>query len=142
MPAAVVPVLAYSVRSGDSLDSIARRYGTTVQALRDANGIMSAATLDVGQRLLIPQAAAGATVPLPAPAAFFTARTSTRVRQDPGTDSPRIGRLFPGDSYRLVARNSDASWLQLKFGAIMGWVAADAVDVTGDPAALPLAGAG
>jgi len=43
----------YTVRSGDNLWLIARRYGTTVQALMDANSLRSD-RLQVGQRLHIP----------------------------------------------------------------------------------------
>lgn len=43
----------YVVRSGDTLFSIARRYGTTVQAIRAANGLTNN-TIRVGQRLVIP----------------------------------------------------------------------------------------
>ena len=139
VPTVVPPPLVYSVRAGDSLESIAQQYERTVQALRDANGMINVTSLDVGQRLLIPQLAANATAPLPTPAVLFTASAATNVRQGPGTDYPRVGRLSPGDSYRLVARNKDALWLQLRYGAITGWVAADAVDVTGDPTVLPTA---
>jgi LysM repeat protein len=43
----------YVVRAGDTLFSIARRYGTTVQAIKSANGLTSN-TIRVGQRLVIP----------------------------------------------------------------------------------------
>jgi LysM repeat protein len=43
----------YIVRAGDTLFSIARRYGTTVQAIKAANGLTNN-TIRVGQRLVIP----------------------------------------------------------------------------------------
>ncbi|MDH7498639.1 MAG: LysM peptidoglycan-binding domain-containing protein, partial [Syntrophomonadaceae bacterium] len=55
----------YTVRAGDSLWTIARRYHTTVEALKAANGLKSDA-LQIGDRLSIPAAASGATA---APAA-------------------------------------------------------------------------
>jgi LysM repeat protein len=44
----------YVVNRGDTLTAIAARYGTTAQALVEANGLASANLIYVGQRLLIP----------------------------------------------------------------------------------------
>ena len=43
----------YIVQEGDTLNDIAVRFGTTAQAIRDANGI-SGDTINVGQTLIIP----------------------------------------------------------------------------------------
>jgi LysM repeat protein len=43
----------YTVRAGDTLFSIARRFGTTVQAIMAANGL-SSTTIRTGQQLIIP----------------------------------------------------------------------------------------
>lgn len=47
------PNVYYKVRSGDNLSKIARKYGTTVNAICKLNGIKSTSTLRPGQRLLI-----------------------------------------------------------------------------------------
>ncbi|MDH4208690.1 MAG: LysM peptidoglycan-binding domain-containing protein [Anaerolineae bacterium] len=44
----------YVVNRGDTLTAIAARYGTTTQALVDANGLASANLIYVGERLVIP----------------------------------------------------------------------------------------
>jgi LysM repeat protein len=44
---------AYTVRSGDTLYSIAARFGTTVSAIVRANGLANANLLYVGQRLIV-----------------------------------------------------------------------------------------
>jgi LysM repeat protein/predicted nucleic acid-binding Zn ribbon protein len=45
----------YTVKSGDMLSTIAKRYGTTVEALMDANGITDASSLRAGAKLTIVQ---------------------------------------------------------------------------------------
>ena len=43
----------YTVKSGDTLSKIARKYGTTVRALCNMNNIKETSTLRVGQRLRV-----------------------------------------------------------------------------------------
>lgn len=85
----------YVVRSGDTLSSIARRQGSTVRALTEANGLRNPNLVLVGQRLLIPgsvtvtarattTSAARATTPVP------TQGTSSRGRHPRALD--RTGR--------------------------------------------------
>ncbi len=45
---------SYSIRSGDTLSSIARRYGITATAITRANGISDPNSLTVGQKINIP----------------------------------------------------------------------------------------
>jgi LysM repeat protein len=44
----------YIVKSGDTLERIARRYGTTVNAIMELNGLTDRNRLSIGQKLLIP----------------------------------------------------------------------------------------
>ncbi len=61
---------AHVVARGESLGSIAARYGTTVAALTQANGISDPNLVYVGQRLVIPgTGAAAVAAPPPAPVA-------------------------------------------------------------------------
>lgn len=46
---------AYVVESGDTLWDIAQRFGTTVEALVEANGLEDAADLTIGQEITIPE---------------------------------------------------------------------------------------
>ena len=46
--------MTYTVKSGDTLSSIARKYGTTVEALVASNGIKNKNLIYVGQVLQIP----------------------------------------------------------------------------------------
>jgi murein DD-endopeptidase MepM/ murein hydrolase activator NlpD len=52
--------LSYVVQPGDTLYNIAQRFGTTVKAIADANGILDPALIEAGQRLRIPGAESGA----------------------------------------------------------------------------------
>ncbi|MDY7041816.1 MAG: LysM peptidoglycan-binding domain-containing protein, partial [Chloroflexota bacterium] len=58
----------YFVRTGDTLWSIARRFGTTVEAIVQANGIINLNYIQVGQKLYIP---GGIPPPAPAPTVYI-----------------------------------------------------------------------
>jgi membrane-bound lytic murein transglycosylase D len=52
-PQAVIPI-AHTVAPGDTLTSIAKKYGVTVDAIKKANNLKRRSTLKVGLRLMIP----------------------------------------------------------------------------------------
>lgn len=66
----------YSIRPGDALYTIARRFGTTVEALLRANPGINPSNLRVGQTIRVP--VAGAPGPAPAPGEIV----NTQVRYD------------------------------------------------------------
>eukprot|EP00770_Monocercomonoides_exilis_P007212 MONOS_7175.1-p1 / transcript=MONOS_7175.1 / gene=MONOS_7175 / organism=Monocercomonoides_exilis_PA203 / gene_product=endopeptidase LytF / transcript_product=endopeptidase LytF / location=Mono_scaffold00239:47660-48448(+) / protein_length=262 / sequence_SO=supercontig / SO=protein_coding / is_pseudo=false len=47
--------ITYTVKKGDTLSAIAKKYGTTVQKICELNGIKNANKIYVGQKLKIPQ---------------------------------------------------------------------------------------
>ena len=53
IPVSQSPYVEYTVRAGDTLWELARRYGTTVEAIMQANGL-SSSLLQIGQVLRIP----------------------------------------------------------------------------------------
>ncbi len=68
--ATAVPTLAdttYTVQPGDTLSAIARRFGTDVTTLAQANNIVNPNLIYVGQQLTIPGADAPAPAPVPVP---------------------------------------------------------------------------
>jgi putative chitinase len=62
----------YVVQRGDTLYSIARRFGTTYQVLAAVNGIANPRLIYVGQRLIIP--GGGSPVPTPTPPQIYVVR--------------------------------------------------------------------
>ncbi len=68
--------IVHTVRSGESLLTIAAQYDLSVSALQDANGILDPRTLQIGQQLIIPRpeesaaAAAATATPTPLPLAI------------------------------------------------------------------------
>jgi peptidoglycan-N-acetylglucosamine deacetylase len=63
----------YTVQRGDTLYSIARRYGTTATAIANANGIANINHIRVGQRLYIPGHSTGGT-PWPVDSTHYVVR--------------------------------------------------------------------
>ena len=88
------------VAPGETLSAIAQRYGVSLQALIEANGIGDASRIVTGQRLAIP--AAGATGV--APAAPVTATASEYV-VGPGDGLAAIAQQFKTTVAALAAAN-------------------------------------
>lgn len=85
----------YTVVSGDTLSSIARRLGTTTHAIRQANGLDSA-LIRVGQKLVVPGASAGTqTVASAAPPKGVDPIVTGSVRADSKPTSPVAGYTPP-----------------------------------------------
>jgi LysM repeat protein len=78
-----VPTLApgqtiiYVVRSGDTLYSIARRFGVSMQTLVQLNAISNPSYIWAGQKLIIPRGAYVTPVPGPNPAVYIVQRGDT-----------------------------------------------------------------
>jgi membrane-bound lytic murein transglycosylase D len=104
----VTPVKApkeqlYIVRKGDSLSTIARKYGSTVSVLLAANNMRSASRLIVGQRLRIPS----------------TVKVAASSRQTASPQSkvaPAYGRytIQRGDNVGMIAERFNISVQQLR----------------------------
>ena len=71
--AVVQPAQAYTVRSGDTLWSIARRNGVTVQQLASVNGLTDPNTIFAGEQLTIPGGAPAA------PTATYTVKPGDTI---------------------------------------------------------------
>lgn len=94
-PAPIAPTFTYIVRPGDTLYSIARRYGTSVDVLVNLNNLSSADNIKVGQELQIP-----GTAPVPAPRVHIVRRGDTLYS---------IARYYGVSMTELVAINGIAN---------------------------------
>ena len=92
----------YTVQQGDTLFSIALRYGTTVDAIQRANGIVNVWYIQVGQRLVIPQGSGAPAGP----------SGSSYVVQ-PGDTLYGIAALYGRNVWDLIVANnlSDPYWI-------------------------------
>ncbi|MFM1816785.1 MAG: hypothetical protein RLZ98_3480, partial [Pseudomonadota bacterium] len=111
LPRSAVPESrTVKVEAGDTLYGIARRHGTTIAALSEANGI-SGSVIKPGQELVLPVGAASVAergnVRKPAPEPV---REATAVP----TDWRGSYTIRAGDSLYMVARNQGVSVAELK----------------------------
>lgn len=86
----------HTVAAGESLSVIARRYGTTVQTLADANGLQSPYLIRIGQILRIPVAAGSTSAPTEATTPAAGAGTSPGMAQPVRTETPAQAPARPG----------------------------------------------
>ncbi|MDI6870045.1 MAG: cell wall hydrolase [Bacillota bacterium] len=110
------PAAFYVVQAGDTLYSLARRVGTTVEALRELNGIGPDCLIRVGQRLVLPVTpAAPPLTPAPNPAGQVVPAGGERPSGGQGSAS--------GKAYATVRPASEAQrppeWLADR-GALVG----------------------
>jgi len=71
-----------------------------------------------------------------------TTNKITAVRSAPGGRTPVLGTLNDGDDVVIDGRTTDTKWYRIIFppnSELHGWVAAEFLDVTGDPATLVVA---
>ena len=112
-PATFTTFMRHTVKSGETLASIARRFRITRSDLADANGLKTSSKIRSGQSLLVPGAAASAVTSArstPAPAAAEPkARASTAA---PAKPTPY--RVRPGDTLFGIARQFDVTIEELK----------------------------
>ena len=82
IPSGSTPEIPYLVRKGDSLSSIASRFGVSQSALSSRNGISSPNLIKIGQKIIIP--VKGSTVKAPSLLPSTLLRTLATIRPKSG----------------------------------------------------------
>ena len=101
-PAAAAPAedqTVYVVRAGDTLARIAARYGVSISAIVNANGITNPNHIYVGQRLIIPGAGGSTSGTTPPPA------TSSSYIGQPGDTLTKTAARYHTTVAALLAAN-------------------------------------
>ena len=105
------------VQQGDTLYGIARRYGVSISALVEINGLANGSTIKPGQQLVLPAAVAARPAPEPAGRAPL-ARTPSQLppATAPVATAGWEGRytLKPGESLYSIARQHNVSLAELQ----------------------------
>ncbi|MFZ4827748.1 MAG: LysM peptidoglycan-binding domain-containing protein [Phototrophicaceae bacterium] len=101
----------YTIKSGDTLASIARQYGTTTSAIATANGITNINLIYAGQRLTIPGASGGtpSTTPTTTPSG---GNTNTSVNL--GTSGFEMGGHVFSFAYPDLMKNTGLTWAKVQ----------------------------
>jgi N-acetylmuramoyl-L-alanine amidase len=60
------------------------------------------------------------------------------VRSGPGVRYPVVGQLSQEQSAPITGKSADEAWWRIMFESQQGWVAAEFVQITGDPSAVPV----
>lgn len=109
----------HTVRRGETLASIARRYDTSVEALATENHVRSATRLPVGKRLVIPGGATEKTrqpesAPAPAAKEAPTAKLQSDSKPAESAEGPvRTYRVKRGDTLYNIAKAHNVSLNEL-----------------------------
>jgi uncharacterized protein YraI len=64
----------------------------------------------------------------------ITTSDEVNVRGGPGVDQPTIGTLDSGSGVDLLAASADGAWWRVASDTVVGYVSADYLDPTGEPA--------
>jgi murein DD-endopeptidase MepM/ murein hydrolase activator NlpD len=95
---------AITVVSGDTIDSVARRYGVPAAAIMQANNLTAPATIHAGQQLVIPRYQAAARVPAASPKIVPVAATTTTAAAPAPPGTPGVHVVAPGETLSRISR--------------------------------------
>ena len=128
----------HTVQRGETLYRIARQYGATIEAIKQANSLLND-VIHAGQQLVIPGASGSAPAASPpaAPSAPAVATGSYTVR--PGDSLASIASAFNTNYLTLAEMNGLPNPDVLYVGQVIHVPAAPSAPAAGSPAAAPSA---
>ncbi|QJD58549.1 LysM peptidoglycan-binding domain-containing protein [Pseudomonas sp. gcc21] len=112
----------YNVRRGDTLSQIADRYQLSVNAIKQANDMVSGNTIRVGQTLMLPTTAEGMTAPASARSLAMAEPLTYQVK--PGDNLWAIAKRH-GVSVNAITRDNGLSTPVLRVGQQLQLASAD-----------------
>jgi murein DD-endopeptidase MepM/ murein hydrolase activator NlpD len=95
---------AITVVSGDTIDSVARRYGVPAAAIMQANNLNAPATIHAGQQLVIPRYQAAARVPAAPPKIAPVAATTSAATPPATPSTPGVHVVASGETLSKISR--------------------------------------
>jgi len=94
-----------SVSAGDTLDTIAHRYGVPASAIMQANNLTAPASLYAGQQLVIPRYAQGSRAPMQASRAPVASAPKTAPAAVTPAGNGAVHVVAPGDTLSRISRH-------------------------------------
>lgn len=99
----------YVVQRGDTLYSIARRFGTTILAIQQANNLRGT-TIYAGQRLVIPSGTTTGPQVVATDVQFVMALANVNMRRGPGFGYSVMGQVAEGMTAKVTGKSTDSQW--------------------------------
>ena len=97
----------HRVKYGETIYTIARRYGVPWRAIADANDIANPNRLYVGQVLCIPADYVSTS------AKYIQALVDVNIRNGPGNNFNKIGVLYAGEIARVTGKSYNGDWWRI-----------------------------
>lgn len=95
---------SYTIKAGDSLSKVARKYGTTPETLARLNSIKNPALIQVGQVIKVPAKGSATPAPAPAPAADSPKSPDVAGPPPPTANAGKTHTVKKGETYFRIAQ--------------------------------------